>query len=54
MEPWETLLELKSAQKIADIVDRAIKEIWSRMGRKPPALHMQGTTSYVMSTTRSE
>ena len=54
MEPWEPLLELKSAQKIADNVDRAIKQIWSRMGRKPWALHMQGTTSYVMSSTRSE
>ncbi|MEZ2297292.1 hypothetical protein [Variovorax sp. RCC_210] len=54
MEPWEHLLELKAAKKIADNVDSAIKQIWSRMGRKPWDLHMHGTTSYVMSTVTSE
>jgi len=54
MEPWEHLLELKAAEKIASSVDSAIKQIWSRMGRKPWDLHMHGTTSYVMSTVRSE
>lgn len=50
MEPWEPLLEHEAAKKIADSVDRALKEIWSRMGRKEWSLHMHGTTSYMMSS----
>ncbi|RYF42645.1 MAG: hypothetical protein EOO27_45015 [Comamonadaceae bacterium] len=50
MEPWEPLLEIHTAQKMADNIDRALKEIWGRMGRKAWELHMPGTTSYVMSS----
>lgn len=52
LEDWEPLLEPATARKLAESIDAALKDIWTRMGRDEWQLHFQGSTSYMMTVTK--